>query len=363
MTSSSNSYDVAVVGGGVVGACVADEFAATGASVLVLDAGTEPGDATAQAAGVAVPSVRYLADPDFYRWLRRAHVRLEDDIAALEPVSGRFSLAQPILRALRPTDIDAYTGPLAEVDGRWVDDLELAKVAPALQLPTSRRYLLSPGLMVDGAGYLRAVRERALARAVAWRQGAQVAEITEDSSGVSLVTSAGVFRAEQVVVCAGAWSGHLAGAPALGPQRGQMVLLATDVELPVIFSSAFYLAPAVGGGILVGATEEDTGFDRRTTAGALTRLLSFAMAVLPELAEAEPVQLRSGLRPVSRTGKPLIGLLPDHTRTFVCAGHAGHGLLSARASAADLVAGMVYDEWEALPMSMCPTHSLTGAVR
>ncbi|MGW6424847.1 NAD(P)/FAD-dependent oxidoreductase [Nocardia sp. NPDC055053] len=362
MSSPSVSHDFAIVGGGIVAACLADELATTGASVVVFDAGTTAGSATARAAGVAVPSLRYLSDREFYQWLCTARESLDSDIAILEPESGPFSMARPILRALRRTDADQYATRLADVDGTWVEHAELGEIAPGLTLPESRRYVLSDGLMVDGAGYLRAVRDRALARGVTWLQGTDVRELSEDTAGVSVRTGNGMYRADRAVVAAGAWSSSL-GAPAVRPQRGQMIRLRTEVELPVIFSSALYLAPAIGGGVLVGATEEDTGFDEKVTAGGLSGLLSFATAAMPALADAELAELRAGLRPVTDTGRPIVGALPERSRLFVCAGHAGHGLLSARATAVGLVAGLAEDDWDSLPYSMCPSQVAARSAR
>lgn len=362
MSSPSVSHDFAIVGGGIVAACLADELAKTGASVVVFDAGATAGGATPRAAGVAVPSLRYLGDQEFYQWLCSASEDLASDIATLEPESGPFSMARPILRALRRTDADQYAASLADVDGRWVEHADLAEIAPGLSLPKSRQYILSDGLMVDGAGYLRAVRDHALAQGVTWLQGTEVHALCDDLSGVGVTTSSGVFRAERAVVAAGAWSSSL-GAPDVTPQRGQMILLRTEVKLPVIFSSALYLAPAIGGGVLVGATEEKAGFDERVTAGGVSGLLSFATAAMPALASAEPVELRAGLRPVTATGRPIVGAIPERPRLFVCAGHAGHGLLSARATAMGLVSGLTEDDWESLPYSMCPSKVTAESAR
>ncbi|OZD06458.1 FAD-dependent oxidoreductase [Rhodococcus sp. 06-235-1A] len=362
MSSPSVSHDFAIVGGGIVAACLADELATTGASVVVFDAGATAGSATQRAAGVAVPSLRYLGDQEFYQWLCAASEYLASDIARLEQETDQFAMARPILRALRQTDAEQHAASLADVDGRWVEHADLGEIAPGLNLPKSRQYILSDGLMVDGAGYLGAVRDHAVAQGVTWLQGTEVHELNEDLSGVSVTTGRGVFRSERAVVAAGAWSSFL-GAPAVTPQRGQMILLRTEVELPVIFSSALYLAPAIGGGVLVGATEETVGFDAKVTAGGISGLLSFATAAMPALASAEPVELRAGLRPTTASGRPIVGAIPNRSRLFVCAGHAGHGLLSARATAMGLVSGLTEDDWDSLPYSMCPSKITAESAR
>ncbi|MEJ8651934.1 FAD-dependent oxidoreductase [Streptomyces sp. MS1.AVA.3] len=354
------THDYLLVGGGIVGACLAEELARTGASVMVLDAGREAGHATRKAAGVAVPSLRYLDRSDFYQWLCQGRERLHRDIRRLQPAHGEFSVASPILRALRTTDAEAYGDRLSAAGaGEWIDSAELPAVAPGMKLPADRHYLLDPhGLMVDGGRYLEAVRRQCLAAGVTWHQDTTVRSLTEDASGVEAVTDNGTLRADRVVLTTGAWSGGpLAPDLPVYPQRGQLVQLETAEKLPCIFSSAFYLAPGVDGRVIVGATEEDAGFHEQCTAGGIGRLLMFAGAALPALADAAPVELRAGLRPATRTGFPLTGRVPGRSRTYVAAGHAGHGLLSARISAEGMAAGLTADAWDALPEEFCPTST------
>ncbi|MCX4515758.1 FAD-binding oxidoreductase [Streptomyces sp. NBC_01619] len=365
LPSPSSLHDFALVGGGIVGACLAEELGRQGASVLVLDAGDEPGHASNRAAGVAAPSLRYLDDREFFDWLRTAKADLDADVARLEPQYGAFSVTRPILRALRETDVDVYGEMLEELAvGAWVEDTELASLAPGLNLPPSRRYLLDPnGMMVDGRRYLNAVRRRCVGQGVSWLQNATVREVREEATSIALVADDRAFQADRVVIAAGAWSSGngLAESTGIRPQRGQMAVLRTEETLSCILSSAFYLAPGVGGDIIVGTTEEHARFADHVTTQGIDQLLRFATTTMPRLESSIPVELRAGLRPMSPTGRPLVGALPSHERIFISAGHAGHGLLSARCTAKGLAEGLLRGNWEVLPHSMCPAHALNGA--
>lgn len=339
------SFDFALVGGGIVGACLADELAGLGASVIVLDAGGEPGHATTRAVGVTVPSLRYLTDPVFYRWLCTARNHLDEDVRRLAPEHGAFTVDKPVLRVVRKTVVDAFDDLLS----MWwrVEPDELGPAADGLKLPTGRQCLLNPaGLVVDGRAYLEAVRASCLARGVTWRQNTKVRRVTESV----VMTESGVVCADRVVLTAGAWSSAEGLAEEVGvrPQRGQLLLLASLAKLPCIFSSSYYLAPGVDGRIVVGATEEEVGFADHVTVEGVARLMTFAGAAMPELSHAVPVELRAGLRPVTRTGKPVTGRVPGRSRVYVATGHAGHGLLSARCTAVGMAAGLVHDDWEQL---------------
>jgi glycine oxidase len=41
----------------------------------------------------------------------------------------------------------------------------------------------------------------------------------------------------------------------------------------------------------------------------------------------------------------------------VSAGHAGHGLISARATAQGMAAGLEYGDWSGLPEDFCPREA------
>ncbi len=359
--SDARNCDVVVVGGGLVGACLAEELAAAGRKVVVLDAGPEPGHASGKAAGVAVPSLRYLLDPQFYRWLAEGQSALTADLQRLEPEHGSFSRVQPVMRLLTEADVAAVSGlEQASAAGDPVDEAEVARLAPGLRIPEDRRpYVVDGGLTVRGTSYLQAVRTAAVRAGVDWQQGRSASAIEESGTGAQVRCLDGTrFAADRVVVTAGAWTGQLVDVPVV-PQRGQLVLLdISGLPLNCIVSARHYLAPLPGGGLLVGATEEDAGFDERSTAASVTGVLAFALRLMPGLGAAAVLENRAGLRPVTATGYPVAGRAPGYRRVYVAAGHAGHGLLTARVTARGMVAGLERGDWNALPESFCPAQPI-----
>jgi glycine oxidase len=360
MAPSLPPCDLAVVGGGIVGACLAEEFARAGASVVVADAGDEPGHATPRAAGLAVVSLRYLTEPEFFSWLERGRLQLAADIARLEPEHGAFSVARPILRAVRGRDVAVLERHRDDRDiGTWIAAEDAVALMPGLAPGADVQYLVSPdGLVVNGARYLAAVRACAIRAGVDWRQNTEVKALVEDEGGVEVVTGRGPIRADLVALCAGAWSGtsRFGASVPVYPLRGQTIRLAAAEPSAHIFSSAHYMAPDVDGLLVVGATEEDAGFEAHCTAQGVMRLLRFAVSTVPKLADATPVGLSAGLRPATKTGQPFVGRMPGRARVYVAAGHAGHGLLSARYTATCLVQGLVRGDWDELPELMCPQN-------
>jgi glycine oxidase len=149
-----------------------------------------------------------------------------------------------------------------------------------------------------------------------------------------------------VVVSAGAWSGQLleplgVHAPT-PPFKGQIVLLRAKRALihRVVEHGKNYLVPRDDGRVLVGATEENAGFDSLTSAQVTRQLVDMAVRLCPVLARAEVEATWAGLRPGSCDGKPYIGRTPGLENVIVASGHKRAGLQLAPATG-ELVADLV----------------------
>ena len=130
-------------------------------------------------------------------------------------------------------------------------------------------------------------------------------------------------------MAAGAWSGLLLAdlgvhAPT-PPLKGQIVLLRQEGERNsvrrIVEHGKSYLVPRQDGRVLVGATEEDAGFDTRSTAEAVRDLLDEAIWLCPALGRAEVEASWAGLRPGSIDTRPYIGPAPGYRNLIVATGH------------------------------------------
>jgi glycine oxidase len=165
---------------------------------------------------------------------------------------------------------------------------------------------------------------------------------------VTAQTAQGPVPAGRFLIAAGAWSPLVLSAvgwrPEIRPIRGQIALLRTSGALfrRILLQGKRYLVPRPDCRVLAGSTEEDVGFDRRTTAVAISDLLQFAGTLVPALAVAEVERCWSGLRPGSPDGLPYIGLVPGWSNLFVAAGHFRAGIELSPATGLvlkDLLAG------------------------
>lgn len=144
------------------------------------------------------------------------------------------------------------------------------------------------------------------------------------------------YEADQVVVCAGAWSGELLAQAGIAlpvtPVKGEMLLYRQPVGWlkTMVMHQGRYAIPRRDGHIVVGSTLEHCGFDK--TPRQAQSLQQSAQRLLPALAACEPVRHWAGLRPGSPEGVPYMGELPTLPGVYVCAGHFRNGLVLSPAS-------------------------------
>jgi glycine oxidase len=104
-----------------------------------------------------------------------------------------------------------------------------------------------------------------------------------------------------------------------------------------------YLVPRDDGYVLAGSTEEEVGFDKKTTPEGLSDLTRFAYDLVPDLRGFEAERTWAGLRPGSFDGFPYIGAIPGLDNAFAAAGHFRSGLHLSTGTAvvlAELIRGL-----------------------
>jgi len=135
-----------------------------------------------------------------------------------------------------------------------------------------------------------------------------------------------------VINCAGAWAGQI-GPHSLPvrPVKGQMLsVLMPEKNLlrHVLRTPDVYLIPRSDGRLLIGATLEEAGFDKKTVPETLQQLRHAALELVPELGNAKILEAWAGLRPATPDALPILG----ETGTagyFVATGHFRDGILLA----------------------------------
>ncbi|MBV9922360.1 MAG: glycine oxidase ThiO [Pseudonocardia sp.] len=343
---------LAVVGAGVIGLSCAWRAALVGWTVTLID--PRPARGASWVAGgmlapvtEAWPGEEELLDfglDSLRRWPRFA--------AELAAAAGRppgLRRAGTVVAATGAGD-RAELGSLAEFLGRLgreVDQLtgrELRRLEPALG-PDVRGGLSVPGdLAVDNRAFLAALQ--AACDRVGVETIPRAVAVFEDG-GVRLAGDPDVVAADAVLLCAGAHSGllHPALATLVRPVKGEILRLAhrgtalpppTRTVRALVDGRPLYAVPRDDGGLVIGATQYEAGFDTDVTVAGVRDLLRDAERVLPAVAEFTLVETAAGLRPGSPDNRPLIG--PLGNGLFVATGHGRNGMLLAPVTADAVVA-------------------------
>jgi glycine oxidase len=111
-----------------------------------------------------------------------------------------------------------------------------------------------------------------------------------------------------------------------------LAVVGARVLTHVVRSPEVYLVPRSDGRILIGATVEEAGYDKRTDADTIHRLHHAAIRLIPPLQQARVLEAWAGLRPGTPDDLPILG--ETGTRGyFVATGHYRDGILLAPVTA------------------------------
>jgi glycine oxidase len=333
-------FDVAIAGGGVIGAAIAMELARAGPRVAVFDRQQPGQEASWASAGILSPAPE---NPGMVAMvpLGKASLALYPEfVAQVEEISGMSTGFRPkgTLEALFSHDTKAELSTIIALHhglGLKAEPLraeDARELEPALSEEVEAAVLRPEEASVDNRALTAAILEAARrggaeifsgdgAKAI-WRDGNRCAGLILQNEKV---------EAKWTIVAAGCFSATIEGIAAYAPVRpakGQMVALrANDLKMErVLWSEKIYLVPRNDGRIVAGATVEYAGFDKRTTAGGIEKILSAAIDLAPDLANARLEETWAGLRPDSPDHLPILGPT-DIDGLLLATGHFRSGIL------------------------------------
>jgi glycine oxidase len=333
--------DTIIIGGGIIGLTLALALRGRGAGVIVIER-SEPGrEASHAAAGMLAYCDPH--NPAVLRPLMQASARLYPEfVDELEDESGvRIDFRQEGTIAF-----DADGAPACPEARRLSRD-EVRQLDPAVG-DLEMRAEFWPEASVDPRTVIAAAIGAAKHRGVDVIHGTNALEVTiERNRAAGIRTDKARFAAATVVNCAGAWAGEVSTGLTPIPTRpvkGQMLSVAPAEKnflRHVVRAPEVYLVPRSDGRLLIGATVEEAGFDKRVDARTIQQLHHSAVRLIPAVASARILEDWAGLRPGTPDNLPILGptSLPGY---FVAAGHFRDGILLAPITAkvmADTMAG------------------------
>jgi len=353
--------DIAIIGGGVIGLSCAFELARRGKSVTVLER-EEPGfGASTVAAGMLTPSFEVELTPQSLVELQLDSLRRYPSfVRDIEAAGGRSCgyRDEGSLWVSRHRDDELELDHILKIQqerglpARRLTGREVRELEPYVSPRAVGGLLVASDHQVDSRKLVPALRAACEAVGVEVRTRTGVTAI--DRSGGSLELSlelegpTSALRADQVLLAAGVWleEGLITPLPRIGmrPIKGQIVhLMGQPLVRHVIRNSDVYIVPRDVGRLLIGATEEEQGFDMNPTAGGTLDLLRFGFEVLPGIYDLDLAEIDVGLRPTFHDHMPVLG--PTTTEgIYMASGHYRGGVLLAAATAYWMAAIMLTDQ-------------------
>ena len=346
---SKNSSDLLVVGGGIIGLSIAEACAREGLAVTLLEGAALGGEATTAAAGMVPAASDHPESTPYERLKGRGSDLFPGLSERLRESTGIDNGFRPLGGVeLAPDRAEAEA--LREEAGEWqrqgvawreIGVGGLRRLEPAVELPLETAYLLNDYAVFEPDRHVEALAAACRLHGGRVFQGVGRCRLeVREGRVVGATTDDGTHhRAETTVVAAGAWSQGLLAPMGLEvdtrPMRGQVVCLHTPTRRfeRVLMWGRRYLVPRSGDRVILGSTEEDVGFEPRTTAAAIHEMLGQALAVVPALAEATVEKTWAGLRPGSPDGLPTIGRVPGFESLLLAVGHYRLGLMMSPSTA------------------------------
>ena len=324
---SVKTSDVIIVGGGIIGLTLSIALHKRGLRVLVVERGEPGSEASHAAAGMLSDCA--LETASALQGLATASARMYPEfVHELQDECGtKVDLRdEGTLLFLPPEDAPKEPGFVAEHQL----PAPLSELEPALaDLNAPPLYLKERS--VDPRALVAAALKAAKHRGVDISSGTTVTNVLFSDGRVTGVrTDRTTYSSPIVVNCAGAWAGSFSthGFPTR-PVKGQMLAVACashNVLRHVIRAPEVYLVPRNDGRILIGSTQEEAGYDKRTDADTIHRLHQAAIRMVPVLGQARILEAWAGLRPGTPDDLPILGATstPGY---FVATGHFRDGIL------------------------------------
>lgn len=365
---------VLVIGGGIIGCCIADALAGAGVEVEVLERDRVASGSSGLAVGVVESQYTDPGWIDLRVFARRAFDALAEEADIGFVRSGYLRLGYTAADVARFARSVEHQRSLGVEDARVVDVAEIATLVPSLRTDD-----VAGGLWCPSDGYVDphlatvAFGERARARGARITEGCAVTRAERAGGAWRLATTQGERRADVVVNAAGPWANAVAAllgaAGDVSPQRRSAIQVHLAEPLPYVHPFTMNYIPGVdpyGAYVrheapdrlicglhsedLLDAPSDPDDYPRGVTQDWQEQLAGQLASRFPGLADGMAFgEGWSGLYPCRPSREPSIGWRRDTDGVIDAVGFGGGGLQSGPAAGALVRDWLLHDAPVAIP--------------
>lgn len=341
----NRAFDLAVIGGGLVGSAIAWGGAQGGANVALLDEGDVAYRAARGNFGLVWVQGKGAGMPAYARWTQhsaRLWPELRDRLArttgidtALEQPGGFYFFLTEKELEQRAALIQRMHNESEDIGMRIMSREEVRAIVPQI------------GDQVVGASFcpmdghtnplrlLRAFQAGIAEQGGAYLPNRRVTTITAQPGGFVVETGDERITCSKLVVAAGLGSPRLAEMVGLSmpvtPLRGQ--ILVTERMRPFLHHPTHVVRQTDEGTVLLGDSHEDIGFNVASGVPVLQQIAARNLKVFPALRDATLVRSWAALRVMTPDGFPIYEQSARHPGAFSATCHSGVTLAGAHALA------------------------------
>ena len=359
-------YDVAVVGGGLVGAATAWGLAREGCRVALLDEGDRAVRASRGNFALVWVQSKGLGLAAYAGWTVRSSEAWAGFAAALKDETGLdvcFQRPGGFHLALSERELEARANTLKRLHNQpGIVDYRteiLGHGQVAKMLPDIGREVVGASYCpldghVNSLRLFRALHTAIHARGVRYLPSHRVESIAREGGGFRVATTQGDVRAGRVALAAG--NANMRLAPMVGlaapmkPERGQIVV--TERLRPFLHYPVVTLRQTDEGTVMIGDSKEESVDPSGLTLGVSATEAERAVRQFPLLTNVNVVRTWSAIRVMTQDGFPIYDESETHPGAFVLCCHSGVTLAANHALAvAPMIARGALDRTVLAPFS------------
>lgn len=349
--------EYAIIGGGIVGLAVAWGLLKRGHQVTVLDGGDGSFRASRGNFGLVWVQSKGLNCPEYANWSQQSAAHWHEFRDELQANTGHDLALQQnggywffSSEAELEATVRKYEVLRDRLGGNYpfdvLDDIRLRKEEPEIGPKIAGAILHHQDGHVNPLKLLQALTEDVRQLGGRILNGKVVRSVRRSRNFTLECQDGTIVEAEKTVLSAGL--GAAALGPQMGfkapvrPQRGQVLI---TEKLPKIINRPSLVARQVAeGGVQIGATNEEVGFDDGVTIAGTSGLAKAAIETYPVLGRAQLVRSWGALRILTPDGLPIYQQSVDMPGAFMVTCHSAVTLAAVHAR---LLPGWLEDAAEA----------------